>query len=47
MKGLITSVDVFTYAPVIIHLFGWKTFGKAVWRICTRKGDFTFLDCIM
>lgn len=47
MRGMITTIDVFLHAPGIVRLFGWKVLVRAFWRICTKKGGCTFLECIL
>jgi len=46
MRGVITTVDLFTCAPLILRYFGARTYIRCLYRaLCTRR-PCTFLECL-
>jgi hypothetical protein len=46
MRGFITTRDVLMHGWTIIGSFGVRTYGRCLFRIVTRNGRATFLECI-
>lgn len=46
MTGFVTTRDLLTCSPTIIHEFGTRCYVRCIWRTLTAHRPVTFLECL-